>query len=286
MRGLSLPEGSPPPSLYLAIRNGGLIVRGSVADIITIEGEGSVGENMAVDGTVRVSVTDIARAAAISPATSSLPASGNLVVDLKLGGRLSPIEALIVEATAPVFNLRIAENELTAREPLRVTLRNGRIELDSFSLRSTDSTFDATGFAEITGAQRIGVDVRGRVEAVILQLFMPDVRAEGHAVVAMSIGGTMAAPTALGTAELVDAEIKFAGFPQLIDEINGTLRFRGDRIEIESIRATVGGGTVVAGGYIAMNGMTPSGVRITLQGRDVAFRGYEGITIESSARMG
>ena len=81
----------------------------------------------------------------------------------------------------------------------------------------------------------------------------------------MTIGGTMAAPTALGTAELVDAEIKFAGFPQLIDEINGTLRFRGDRIEIERIQATVGGGTVVVGGTIAMNGMTPTGVRITLR---------------------
>ena len=70
----------------------------------------------------------------------------------------------------------------------------------------------------------------------------------------MTIDGTMTAPRIVGTAELRDAEVKFAGFPQLIDEINGTLRFRGDRIEIESVRATVGGGTVVAGGSIALDG--------------------------------
>ncbi|HEX6095308.1 MAG TPA: translocation/assembly module TamB domain-containing protein [Thermoanaerobaculia bacterium] len=282
LQGLSLPPGTPPPSLYLAIRNGRLIVRGGIADIVTIEGDGAVGENMAVDGTVRVTVHDIARAVAISPMTASLPAAGNLVLDLKLGGRLTPIEALVVEATAPVFNFKFADNEFTAPEPLRVTLRNGRIEIDSFSLRRTDSVFAVTGFAEITGEKRIDVDVRGRVEAALLQLFMADVRAEGHMDMAMSIGGTMSAPAFTGTAELVDAEVKFAGFPQLIDEINGTLRFRGDRIEIESLRATVGGGTVVVGGSIALEGLAPQSVRLTLQGTGVSLRAYDGVTLEGN----
>ncbi|HEX8152567.1 MAG TPA: translocation/assembly module TamB domain-containing protein, partial [Thermoanaerobaculia bacterium] len=37
VRGLSLPAGSPPPSIYVAIRGGRLIVRGSIADIVAIE---------------------------------------------------------------------------------------------------------------------------------------------------------------------------------------------------------------------------------------------------------
>ncbi len=285
LRGLTLPAGSAPPSLYVAIRNGRLIVRGAIADIVTIEGEGAVGENMAIDGAVRVTINDIARMAALSPATATIPASGNLTLDLKLSGRLSPIEALVVEATAPVFNVKIAEQEFTAPEPLRVTLRNGRIEFDSFVLRRTDSVFAVTGFAEITGAKRLDVDVRGRVQAALLQLFVPDIRAEGSADVALTIDGTMTAPRVVGTAELRDAEVKFAGFPQLIDEINGTVRFRGDRIEIESLRATIGGGTVVAGGSIALEGMSPKSVRITLQGTDVSIRYYEGLTVESNFNL-
>lgn len=282
LRGLNLPEGAAPPSLYLAIRNGRLIVRGSVADIINIEGEGAVGENMAVDGTVRITVNDLARAAAISPMTASLPVAGNLVLDLKLGGRLSPIEALVVEATAPTFNVRFADHEFTTPQPLRVTLRNGRVELDSFALTGADSSFAVTGFAEIGGAKRLDVDVRGRVEAALLQLFVPDVRAEGHMDVALSIGGTMTAPETVGTADLVEAEIKFAGFPQLIDDINGRLRFGTDRIDVESLRATVGGGQVVAGGFITLEGMKPQRARITLQGSDVALRAYEGVTVEGN----
>jgi outer membrane protein insertion porin family len=285
LRGLTLPAGSAPPSLYIAIRNGRLIVKGAIADIVTIEGDGVVGENMSIDGNVRVSIHDIARAAALSPATATIPAAGKLVMDLKLSGHLSPIEALVIEATAPVFDLKIAEQQFTAPEPIRITLRNGRIEFDSFVLRRTDSVFAITGFAEISGAKRLDVDVRGVVQAALLQLFMADVRADGTADVAMSIDGTLTAPRILGTAELRDAEIKFTGFPQLIDEINGTVRFRGDRIEIESMRATVGGGQVVAGGSIMMNGMQPQSARITLQGTDVSIRYYEGVTIEGNFNL-
>ncbi len=282
LRGLTLPPGSAPPSLYIAIRKGTLIVRGAIADIVSIEGEGKVGENLAVDGLVRVTIHDIARAAALTPATATIPASGNMVIDMRLGGRLTPLEALVIEGTVPTFNLKIAEHEFTAPEPLRVTLRNGRVDFDSFVLRRADSMFAVTGFAELTGAKRLNLDVRGLIDATLLQLFAPDVRAEGSVDVAVSVDGTIAAPNVVGTAELRDAEVKFAGFPQLIDEINGTLRFRGDRIEIESVRATVGGGQIVAGGSVALNGMQLQGVRITLQGTDVAIRYYEGVTIESN----
>jgi outer membrane protein insertion porin family len=282
LRGLTLPEGSAPPSLYLAIRGGRLIVRGAVADIISIEGDGAVGENMAVDGNVRVTINDLARAAALSPAMATIPASGKVVLDMKLSGRLTPIEALVIEATAPVFDVRIAEQDFTTPEPLRVTLRNGRIEFDSFVLRRTDSIFAVTGFAEITGAKRLNVDVRGRVEAALLQLFTTEVRANGSADVALSIDGTLAAPRVLGTAELRDAQFRFSGFPQLFDDINGVVRFQGDRIEIESLRTTVGGGEIVAGGTIAMEGLTPKSARITLRGTGVAIRYYEGITVEGN----
>ncbi len=279
LRGLNLPEGSAPPSLYIAIRNGRLIVRGSVADIITIEGEGAVGENMALDGNVRIVINDLARAAAISPATASLPVAGNVTLDLKLGGRLTPIEALVVDATAPVFNLRFADHEFTTPRPLHIVLRDGRLNLETFALRSAESTFTVAGFAEITGAKKLDVDVAGRIEAALLQLFVPDARADGHMDVALDIGGTMTAPALRGTADLVDAEIKFLGFPQLIDDINGRLRFGTERIDIESLRATVGGGQVVVGGFIGMDGMKPQRARITLQGTDVSLRAYEGMTV-------
>jgi outer membrane protein insertion porin family len=285
LKGLALPPGSAPPSLYIAIRGGRLIVKGSVADIVTIDGDGSVGPDMAVDGNVRIVITDLARAVALSPATASLPASGNITLDLKLGGKLTPIEALVVEATAPEFKLKLGDHEFNTPQPLRITLRNGRISFDAFSLASEDASFAVTGYADLIGDKRINVDVKGRIEAALLQLFAKDMRADGHADVALSIAGDVAKPQLTGTIDLVDAQIKFAGFPQLIDEINGRMRFRSDRIEIESVRATVGGGSVILGGSIMLAGMKPQRARISLQGTNVALRYYEGITIEGNFNL-
>jgi outer membrane protein assembly complex protein YaeT len=282
LRGLTLPAGSAPPTLYIAIRGGRLIVKGSIADIANIEGEGTVGEQLAVDGLVRITVTDVAKLLSISPATATLPASGNLVVDLRLGGRLSPIEALTIDGSVPTLNLTVSGHQFTAPAPLRFALREGRLVFEQFELEHPDSRFAISGFAEITGTKRLDINVRGRVEAALAQLFVPGLRAEGHVNVAAGVTGTLAEPRVNGTAELQDAQVRFPGFPQLISDITGTLVFRGDRIEVDSLRATVGGGSVVAGGAIFLDGVKLRSVRLSVQGTDVAIRYFEGLTVEGN----
>ena len=282
LQGLNLPPNAAPPSIYLAIRNGQLIIRGSVADVVTIEGNGTVGPQMTVDGTVRVMITDIAKALALSPSTASLPASGNAIIDLKLSGRLSPIEALVIDGSVPTLNLHVSEHQFTAPRPLRFGLRNGRVTFDEFTLAREDSSFTVSGYADLTGDKKLDIGLRGNIEAALLQLFMKDLRADGHINVTAGVAGTLSNPRITGTAELQDAQFKFAGFPQLIDHLTGTLVFKGDRVEIDSLRATLGGGQVVAGGFITVNGLMPERVRISLQGTDVALRYYEGLTVEGT----
>src|SRR5205823_8484251 len=55
-----------------------------------------------------------------------------------------------------------------------------------------------------------------------------------------------------------------------------------DGIDIKSIRARLGGGQLVLGGSVVLEGMTPKSVRITLQGTEVAIRYFEGLTMEGN----
>ena len=59
---------------------------------------------------------------------------------------------------------------------------------------SVSATIAVTGFADITGNKTINVNVRGNLEAALLQLFMHDLRAEGHINIAAGFTGTLAAP--------------------------------------------------------------------------------------------
>ncbi|HUP47705.1 MAG TPA: translocation/assembly module TamB domain-containing protein [Thermoanaerobaculia bacterium] len=279
IEGLELPPESPPPSLYVAIRGGRLIIRGSIGDIVTIEGDGAVGENLAVDGVVRININDFARLFALSPRTTGMPAAGSAVIDLQLGGQLTSLDALVVEATVPLLDVQVSGQQFTPREPIRMSLREGRVTFEQFALLHSDSSFEVTGFAGISGDRPLSIDLQGSIQAALLQLFMTGVRADGRVRVAATVRGTVARPLITGQAELQDAQVKLDGFPQLIDDIHGTLVFRGDRIDIDSVRATVGGGSVVAGGYVTLQGLAPQRVTLALKGTNVALRYYEGLTI-------
>lgn len=285
LKGLNFPPNTPPPQLYIAIRGGRLIVRGQVGDLVTIEGDGGVAADGALSGLVRIRIPDIARALALSPKNASLPVAGSLVADLRLGGTMSSLEAVRIDATFPEFKLRVADHDFVPARPLRVSLRDGRIVIEDFQLAlgDTGSTFGVAGFVELISTKRINVDVRGTLEAALLQLFMPEVRADGHIVVAGGVRGTLDAPALAGTAEFQHAEVRnLPGFTQAISDITGTVVFRDDRIDIDSLRAQLGGGTVIAGGSVTLDGLTPKRARISLTGTGVALRYFEGVTIEGN----
>jgi translocation and assembly module TamB len=287
VKGLNLPPNAPPPTLYVAIRNGQLVVRANIADIITAEGNGTVAADGTLSGLVRVKVPDLAKALALSNSTASLPASGAIVADINLGGKLSGLEALRLDVTFPQFDVKISEHDFVPAAPLHISMHDGRVVFDSFDLALKDagSTLAVTGFAEITGGKRVDVNVRGELEAALMQLFVPGLRADGHIIVAAGVSGTLSDPRLTGTAELRDAQFRFPGFPQLIDHITGTLVFRGDRLDIDSIHANVGGGTIVMGGTVALAGITPKSARIVVQGNDVAIRYFEGLTVEGNFNL-
>jgi len=180
--------------------------------------------------------------------------------------------------------VKVSEHEFTPQRPLHISLHDGRVAFDDFQLAvaQTTSTFGVGGFVELTGAKRMNVDLRGQFEAALLQLFVPGARAEGHIIIAGGVTGTLDKPSLTGSAEFRDAQVRFPGFPQLIDHITGTVLFRGDRVDIDALHATVGGGTVVAGGSIGLNGLRPQSARLALQGTDVAIRYFEGLTVEGT----
>jgi outer membrane protein assembly complex protein YaeT len=285
IRGLALPPGSAPPQIYFAIRNGQMIVKGSIAEIVTIEGNGTVGKDLAIDGLVRVTVPDVSKLVALSPSTASLPAAGHFIVDMKLSGKMSPLEALRIDGTFPEFDLKLSDHEFTAPRPLRFGLRGGRIVIDDFQLTHPDGSFSLAGFADLAGKKLIDIDMKGEIEASLLQIFVHDLRADGHIIVNAGVTGTIADPHITGSGEVQNAQFRFAGFPQIIDHVTGTVLFKPDRIEIDSLRAAIGGGTVVAGGIIGVNGLKPTNVRLTLQGTDVSIRYFEGLTIASNFSM-
>ncbi|HUF18503.1 MAG TPA: translocation/assembly module TamB domain-containing protein, partial [Thermoanaerobaculia bacterium] len=277
--GADLPEGAAPPTFYLAIRNGQMIVRGSAYDVASVEGTGTISPSGELDGLVQLTVTDIERFLTIFAPDSGIPAAGSLVADFRLAGSTSSLETIVVEGTVPTFDVSVGGQKFTPNEPMVFALRDGSFVIDSFSLQRNGSVFDIAGSVGLTGDRIVRLSIDGSVDAALLQLFVPDAQAEGLVNVAANVTGTLSSPRVNGTAELMNAQLRLAGFPQLIGDITGALVFRDQRIEIDSLRATVGGGTIVAGGFVDLEGAQVSRFRVNLQGTEVALRYFEGVSL-------
>lgn len=285
LNGLPFPEGSEPPIFTLSIQDGKLVIAGSAFDALMVEGSGNVGPDGTVDGTVVVRISDVQRALALLRPGLDLDAAGSLVVELDLGGQISPIERLEINGTVPELNLSVSGHPLTAARPIRFGLRNGSVIFDDFELLADGANLTVAGSVGVTGDKAMDVTVRGLLEAALLQLFVPDLHAEGHLNVRAGITGTVDAPRINGTAELREAEFRLPGFPQLIDDVTGSLVFRGDQIEIDSLRASLGGGQVTAGGVINIDGLQLRRIRLNLIGQDVTLRYFEGVSVDGDFNL-
>ncbi|MFN2443852.1 MAG: translocation/assembly module TamB domain-containing protein, partial [Thermoanaerobaculia bacterium] len=277
--GFDVPTGAEQPSLYLAIRNGQMILTGAAWDAVDLKGDATIAENGEIDGEIVVNAANMARLSGILfPGTDSgITGSARMVIDL--GGSIESLETLRVTGSVPEFTFRISDHEFTPVEPVRFTLADGVFSLDSVRLRSDGSSFEASGSVHLTGEKAIEGRVAGLVDAGILQLYLPGSRVAGDINVSATVSGTLEVPRIRGTAEVQDAELRLRGFPQLIDDIRGTIVFAGDRIEIDSLRATIGGGQVIAGGSVALDGFTPEQFGISTQGTDVTLRFVDGLTL-------
>lgn len=282
---LVLPPDAPAPSIYLAIRGGEMVLRGSAFDLVTIEGSGTVATNGALDGRARVHISDIGRLLSIVAPGIEIGASGPAVAELRLTGNTNSLAAIRVDGTVPELAFTVSGHSVTAAEPIRFSYADGTLTIDSFKTRTDESVFALAGSIEFTGEKRIDLDLQGLVEAALIQLFVPEMRASGHIDVAARVGGTLADPRINGTAEVQGAELKLAGFPQLISGITGAVVFRGDAIEIDSMRADLGGGTVVAGGTLEVANMGLRRMRLSFRGDDVSLRYYEGITVDGDFNL-
>jgi translocation and assembly module TamB len=177
--------------------------------------------------------------------------NGNATVS----GPLKTPKALHGEAVLSQVDLKLQGIELKAAEPLRVGLSNGVATLEQVHITGQDTDMKASGTAQLFGATdpkggKLDVKATGGISMTLLHTFDSDIIATGKVDFVVAAGGTVNNPALTGKVQFEGVNVAMDGVPNGLSNMNGTMVFNDDRLQVQNLTATTGGGTLKIGGAI------------------------------------
>jgi translocation and assembly module TamB len=186
--------------------------------------------------------------------------------------RLLTVNGDISQFSADMENVR-AHND----GPLRFKIANQVLTLEPFRLAGEENTqMSASGTIALAGARNLDLRAEGNVHLKLLQVLYPYLHTAGMVSFNISATGTMGRPILLGQAKLNRGGITHINFPNGLSDMNGELVFSQDRMQIQSLTASTGGGTLTFGGFVSY--ANTLAFNLSAQGKNIRLRYPQGVS--------
>jgi translocation and assembly module TamB len=177
--------------------------------------------------------------------------------------------------------------ELKAAEPLRMSLRSGVATLEQLHITGQDTDARFSGTAQIFGGAdpkggKLDLKGSGSVSMTLLHTLDPDINSNGKVEFTVAAGGQVKNPRLSGKVQLDHVNIALDGVPNGLSDMNGTLVFTEDRLQVQNVTGKTGGGDLKLGGSLRFrNGFYAD---LTATGDAVRVRMY-GLSATATASL-
>ena len=217
---------------------------------------------------------------------------------VNLSGPLRRPRDLNLTGHVDQFSAEIAGIAIESQGPIQFTLADEYLTLDRLHLRGSGGTqpaqsgtasagqttdITAGGVIQIGGAYAMNLRANGVLDFGLLQSLSPDLSSSGNVEVNVAVTGTMARPETRGQVKIANGAISYTDLPNGLSNINGTLVFNENRLQVQSLTAQTGGGTLTLGGFINYS----HGLFFDLKGtgKDIRLRYPPGISSYADADL-
>lgn len=185
----------------------------------------------------------------------SLKAQSSINGTITVSGPLKTPKALGGAVELDNFDVKLQGVELKAAEPLRASLRNGLATLEQVHITGQDTDLRMGGTAQIFGATdpkggKLDMKGSGSISMALLQNFRSDILSSGKVEFTVAAGGQVKNPAVTGKVQFENVNLAMVGIPNGLNKMNGTLVFNQDRLQVQNLTATTGGGQLDIGGYL------------------------------------
>jgi translocation and assembly module TamB len=189
---------------------------------------------------------------------------------IRLRGPLRIPSELKATAELQSFAVKVDNVEVKSEGPIRLEVADQMVLVEELHLAGSGTDFTAHGRAHLAGAQELDLRLDGSVNMTLFQSLNPKILARGTLGVNLNAGGTLSRPVLQGQLEVKNTFISHNDFPSGLSDMNGVLHFDRNRIQIESLSGTTGGGNIALtgsatyqeGGFLLDFGATAQGVRL------------------------
>jgi translocation and assembly module TamB len=222
---------------------------------LSASGETSLVGDYETKATLTVSGLDIANVITLM-APGSFKGTSAIAGTINVSGPAATPKVMVGSAEFNELDLKLQGVELKAAEPARASLRNGTVTLDQIHVVGQDTDLLVYGTAVVFGdpnplGGRMAVHANGSISMALASTFDPDLISSGKVTFNVAAGGRMKKPTLTGDVRFQNVNLSVEGVANGLSNLNGTLAFNEDRLDVESMTAMTGGGQLKIGGYLA-----------------------------------
>jgi translocation and assembly module TamB len=204
--------------------------------------------------------------------------------ELHLVGPLRRPRELQLTANLDSLQAEVENVKVSNAGPLRFSISHQLLQIDQFHLLGEGTNISATGNVRLSGEQELDLRAQGQVNLKLMESFDPDFTSSGMVTVDVSMAGTVAKPITQGRLRVEHGAIAYIDLPSALSDINGSLIFNQDRLQVETLTAHTGGALVTFGGYAtAYNGKL--NFDLTAHGQEVRLRYPPGVSATANADL-
>lgn len=225
----------------------------------------------------------------VDPILSALKVQGvtmhsSIGATVQVSGPLRRPRQLNGDIHVQQMSLALAGVPLKSEGAIHATLVDGRLHLDPLHITGEDTNLHAHGsIGVLTKAHDLKLQANGSVNMKLVQTLDDDLTGTGHVDFNVEANGTVAHPGLTGNVKFTDVSVALQDFSNGLSQMNGTLEFDQDRLDVKSLTARSGGGALTLGGFLTYQQGLYGNLTATAQ--DVRIRYPQGVSSMATAHL-
>lgn len=212
-----------------------------------------------------------------------LSADSSLAGAITIEGPLAHLEGMRGEARLRELAVTLAGVHLKSEGGLHATLAGNRIQLDPLHITGEDTDLYAQGQLDLNGTRRLDLKAQGSVNLKLAETLDPDLSAAGTTTFQVEAHGPLNKPSLQGRIDFQNCSLSLGDLPNGLSQMQGTLVFNQNQLEVKTLTAMSGGGLLTVGGYLAYQHGIFADLSVT--GRGIRIRYPQGVSSLADATL-